>query len=68
MTGDAGPAAGYGLLLIAQVGFVVFVVLAFAYAVLVVMAALGLTSFTAFERFRRRGGEDPGEGGIDDLF
>jgi Kef-type K+ transport system membrane component KefB len=48
---------------------VLLLVAAFAFAVLVVMAALGLTSFSILERFRRRRGrEDHRGGGIDDLF
>jgi hypothetical protein len=68
MGATEGPAAGLGVLLIAQVGAIVLVVVAFAYAVLAVMAALGLTSFSVLSRFRRRNEEGPDEGGIDDLF
>jgi hypothetical protein len=46
----------------------IVVVAALAYAVLLVMAALGLTSFSVFERFRKKRPEEVDEGGIDDLF
>lgn len=63
-----GPTAGLGVLLIAQVGAIVLVVLVFAYAVVAVMAALGLTGFSVLSRFRKRNEDGPDEGGIDDLF
>ncbi|MFG3339876.1 hypothetical protein [Glycomyces sp. NPDC048151] len=47
---------------------VVLVVAALAYAVLIVTAALGLTSFSMFERFRKKRPEEAEDGGIDDLF
>jgi hypothetical protein len=47
---------------------VVAVVLGLVYGVLVVMAALGLTSFSMFERFRKKRPEEAEDGGIDDLF
>jgi hypothetical protein len=50
---------------------VVLVVLALAFAVLVVTAALGLTSFSVLALFRRKDRRDreaAEDGGIDDLF
>ncbi|MEU5153218.1 hypothetical protein [Glycomyces sp. NPDC021274] len=47
---------------------VIAVVLGLVYGVLVVMAALGLTSFSVFERFRKKRPEEAEDGGIDDLF
>ncbi|WP_205324819.1 hypothetical protein [Glycomyces sp. YM15] len=47
---------------------VVLVAACFVYGVVVVMAALGLTSFSIFERFRRKPQEETEDGGIDDLF
>ncbi|GAA2304376.1 hypothetical protein GCM10009853_071720 [Glycomyces scopariae] len=61
------PAAGYGLLIIAQAVFLLFLVVAAVYALLAVMAALGLTSFGVLERFRRKR-EEPEDDGIDGLF
>jgi hypothetical protein len=51
-----------------NIGLVLVVALALVYAVLLVMAALGLTSFSMFERFRKKRPEEVEEGGIDDLF
>jgi hypothetical protein len=50
---------------------VLAVVVGLVFGVLVVMAALGLTSFSVLELFRRkdrREREDAPEGGLDDLF
>jgi uncharacterized protein HemY len=50
---------------------VLAVIVGLVFAVLVVTAALGLTSFSVLELFRRkdrRAREDAHDGGIDDLF
>ncbi|GAA1666956.1 hypothetical protein GCM10009830_10840 [Glycomyces endophyticus] len=58
---------GSGPLVIANFAIMIVVVLAFAYAILAVMAALGLTSFSVLERFRKKR-EEPEDDGIDGLF
>lgn len=62
------PAAGYGGLLVIQLLFIGLLVVAALYAILAVTAALGLTSFSMFERFRRKRPEESDDGGLDDLF
>lgn len=48
----------------------VLVVVGVAYGILAATAALGLTSFSLFERYRGRGRaeSDEDDGGLDDLF
>jgi uncharacterized membrane-anchored protein len=57
-----------GTFIALNIGLVLVVAFAMVYAVLLVMAALGLTSFSMFERFRKKRPEEVEEGGIDDLF
>lgn len=60
--------AGFGAVLVfGQWILIGIVVLGMAYAVLFATAALGLTSFTMFERFRKKR-EEPEDDGIDGLF
>jgi SNF family Na+-dependent transporter len=64
---------GIGLAFSALMNFiaVLAVIVGLVFAVLVVMAALGLTSFSVLELFRRkdrRARDDAHNGGIDDLF
>ena len=61
-------ADGFGAWVTFNFVVVIAVVLGLVYGVLVVMAALGLTSFSMFERFRRKRPEEAEDGGIDDLF
>jgi hypothetical protein len=68
MPAIASDSADLGMLTAVNLVVIVVVALAFAYAVLAVMAALGLTSFSLLNRFRKRDKEDPHDGGIDDLF
>jgi uncharacterized membrane-anchored protein len=57
-----------GAFIALNIGVVLVVALGLVYAVLLVMAALGLTSFSMFERFRKKRPEEVEEVGIDDLF
>jgi membrane protein implicated in regulation of membrane protease activity len=57
-----------GAFIALNIGVVLVVALGLVYAVLLVMAALGLTSFSVFERFRKKRPEEAEEVGIDDLF
>jgi hypothetical protein len=63
-----GAAAGFGGLLIVQFAFIGLLIVAALYAILAMTAALGLTSFSVFERFRKKRPEESDDGGIDDLF
>ena len=51
-----------------QLAVIVLVVGGLVVGVLVVAAVLGLTGFSALDRFRKRRREDGDDGGIDDLF
>lgn len=57
-----------GAFIALNIGVVVVVAVALVYAVLVVMAALGLTSFSILERYRKKRPEEAEDGRIDDLF
>ena len=55
-------------IVIVQYAVLGLTIIGLLYAILFATAALGLTSFSVLERFRKRRRKDPEEGGIDDLF
>lgn len=68
-SGDSSGDLGWLLVFYGPTVLVWLIVgIAVLYTVLAATAALGLTSFSMFERFRKKPREELEEGGIDDLF